>query len=430
MRPPDLDAIDGAALLGLDAYAARGYPHEAWAALRAADPVHRCEAGDFDAFWAITKHADVAWISKSPQLFRSGPRLTLFPREVAPPGATEAQILRMLLNLDPPEHGAHRALLARHFTPAALRPLETRVRALARQVVGAAVARLRDAGGEATLDFVEEIAAPLPLHVILELLGAPRSDAPRLLELSNQVVGLADPEYARGVAPPMAAFQAWTGLFSYFMQLVADRRRAPGSDLVSRLAASEVDGKPLDDRELLSYCFLLLTAGNETTRNAIAGGTLALIEHPAAWKRLRDDPGRLATAADEFVRWVSPIVYFCRTAAEDVELRGRKIAAGDTVALFHASANRDEDVFADPFVFDPLRDPNPHLGFGIGEHFCLGASLARMEIRAVMEEWIAQVDEIALDGAVSRLRSSFTGGIKHLPVRARLAAHRDERRTT
>jgi cholest-4-en-3-one 26-monooxygenase len=421
MARPGLDAIDGDALLGLDRYAERGQPHDAWSLLRRADPVRRCEAGSFDAFWAVTKHADVAWVSKRPDLFRSGPRLTLFPRDVMPPGTSESQILRMLLNLDPPEHGAHRALLARHFTPAALRPLEARVRALAREVVGAAVAKLADAGGEATLDFVEEVAAPLPLYVILELLGAPRADAPELLALSNQVVGLADPEYARGAAPPMAAFQAWTGLFAYFMRLVADRRRAPGNDLVSRLAASEIDGKRLDDRELLSYCFLLLTAGNETTRNAIAGGTLALLEHPEQWRRLREDPARLVTAADEFVRWTSPIVYFCRTASEDVELRGRRIAAGETAVLFYASANRDDEVFPDPFAFDVTRDPNPHLGFGIGEHFCLGASLARMEIRAVMAEWLARVGEIAPGGVASRLRSSFTCGIKHLPVRARLA---------
>jgi cytochrome P450 len=415
--PPATGAND---LLGLDRYAAHGYPHAAWAALRRDDPVHRCAEPEFDPFWAITRHADVAWVSKHPELFASAPRLTLFPRDVLPAGVSETQILRMLLNLDPPEHGAQRALLARHFTPAALRPLEARVRALAREVVGAAVERIRDAGGETTLDFVESVAAPLPLFVILELLGVPRGDAKRLLELSNQVVGFADPEYAHGAAPPLAALQAWTGLFGYFQQLVAERRRAPGDDLVSRLAASAVDGRPLDDRELLSYCFLLLTAGNETTRNAIAGGLLALLEHPAQWARLREDPTRLATAADEFVRWVSPIVYFCRTATRDVELGGAKIAAGDTLALFYASANRDEEVFADPFAFDVTRDPNPHLGFGIGEHFCLGASLARMEIRAVMDAWLAQVREVALAGPVSRLRSSFTGGIKHLPLCARL----------
>jgi cholest-4-en-3-one 26-monooxygenase len=189
---------------------------------------------------------------------------------------------------------------------------------------------------------------------------------------------------------------------------------------VSRLATSAVEGRPLDDRELLSYCFLLLTAGNETTRNAIAGGLLALTEHPAEWEKLRGDPGRLSTAADEFVRWTSPIAYFCRTAARDVELRGAKIAAGDTVVLSYASANRDEEVFRDPFVFDAAREPNPHLGFGIGEHYCLGASLARMEIRALLEPWLAQVSELALAGPVSRLRSSFTSGIKHLPLRVSL----------
>lgn len=415
--------IDANALLGLDGYAAHGCPHEAWMLLRRSDPVHRCDGSGFDAFWAITKHADVAWISKSPQLFLSAPRLTLFPHDLLPSGVSEAQLLRMLLNLDPPEHGTRRALLARHFTPAALRPLEARVATLAREVVGRALESARDAGGEATLDLVEAIAAPLPLFVILELLGVDRSDAKKLLDLSNQVVGFADPEYARGADPPVAALQAWTGLFQYFMALVAERRRAPGADLVSRLAQSEVDGKPLGDVELLSYCFLLLTAGNETTRNAIATGLLALAENPDEWRRLGREPALLATAPDEFVRWASPIVYFCRTAAEDVTLRDRRIARGDTVVLFYASANRDEDVFADPFRFDVARAPNPHLGFGIGEHFCLGASLARMEIRAVLEAWLAHVDEFAIAAPPARLRSSFTAGIKHAPLRVRLHAH-------
>jgi cholest-4-en-3-one 26-monooxygenase len=427
MATPPAAAIDAGTLLGLDRYASRGYPHDAWSVLRRDDPVHRCEGAGFEPFWAITRHADVAFVSKHPERFASGPRLTLFPRDVLPPGVTEAQVLRMLLNLDPPDHGVQRAILARHFTPAALRGLEARVRDLAREIVEPVVARARDAGGETTLDFVEQVAAPLPLFVILELLGAPRADAPALLALSNQVVGLADPEYAHGAEPPVAAFQAWSGLFQYFVGLVADKRRAPGDDLVSRLAASDAGGRPLEDHELLSYCFLLLTAGNETTRNAIAGGLAALAEHGEQWRRLGKDPRLLATAPDELVRWTSPIVYFCRTATEDGVLGGKRIAAGDVVALFYASANRDESVFEAPFSLDVARDPNPHLGFGIGEHFCLGASLARMEIRAAYAEWLAAVEEIALDGPIARLRSSFTGGIKHLPVRLRLRQRTEHR---
>jgi len=419
--PPTLPDIGAAELLGLDAHAASGPPHALFARLRRESPVHRCEGGGFEPFWAVTRHADVAAVSRQPDRYRSGPRLTVFPRDVVPPGVSESALLRMLLNLDPPEHGALRGVLARQFTPGALRALEPRVRALAREVVGGMASRARAAGGTLECDFVEDLAAPLPLRLILHLLGAPEEDAPHLLELSNRVVGLADPEYARGAPPAAAALTAWTGLFQYFGRLVAARRRDPGDDLVSRLAASEVDGRPLSDAELLSYGFLLLTAGNETTRNAITGGLLALLAHPPELARLREDPGLLETAADEIVRWTSPITYFCRTAAADGELSGAEIRAGDTLVLLYASANRDETVFAEPDRLDVSRQPNPHLGFGIGEHFCLGASLARLELRAFFAELLREFEELEATGPAQRLRSSFNAGFRHLPVRLKAA---------
>jgi cytochrome P450 len=415
-------AAPGAAeLLGLDAHAEHGVPHALLARLRRESPVLRCEGGGFAPFWAVTRHADVTAVSRQPERFRSAPRLTTFPADVVPPGASEAALLKMLLNMDPPEHGAFRALLARHFTPAALRVLEPRVHALAREGVGELAARARAAGGALECDFVESLAVPLPLRLILELLGAPREDAALLLEHSNRVVGLADPEYGRGELPALVAMSAWTGLFQYFAKHVAALRARPGPGLVAKLAASEVDGRPLSDTELLSYGFLLLTAGNETTRNAITGGLLALLEHPGELARLRKDPGLLATAADEIVRWTSPITYFCRTAAEDCSLGGRAIRAGDTLVLLYASANRDEAVFREPFRFDVGRDPNPHLGFGIGEHFCLGASLARLELRAFFAELLRAFETIEAIGPPVRLRSSFNAGYRHLPVRLHAA---------
>jgi cytochrome P450 len=401
-------------------YGERGYPHELWRELRLGRTLARCEGDDFEPFWAVTKHADVTAISKNPRSFLSSPRNTLIPRSILPVSVRESAVLRMLLNMDPPEHGQYRGILARHFTPQALRAFEPRVRELARETVAGVVARARDDGGTLECDFVEDVAVPLPLRVILELLGVPREDAQRIKDWSNRIVGFADPEYAGGAPGIAATAAAQLEMFQYFRRHVAGRAARSAGDLVGRLAEAELDGRTLGEKELLSYCFLLVTAGNETTRNAITGGVLALCEHPAQAARLRRDPSLLATAADEIVRWTSPIVHFCRTAAEDVELRGAKIRAGDTLVLFYPSANRDEDVFADPFTFDVGRDPNPHLGFGIGEHFCLGASLARLEIAALLGELLQHVREIEIAAPAERLRSSFVGGIKRARVRLRV----------
>jgi cytochrome P450 len=436
------------------AFERQGYPWADWARLRRDEPVAWIDADDHVPFWAVTRHADVVRISKDPDGFRSAPGNILPPRALAgrlrmPLAATLRAGLRTgvlfrprvmgvivqaalaarrahgpdgafknLLNLDPPEHRDFRQLLAGRFTARALAGVEARVTELAREVVAGVAARASDpARAREPFDFVTELAARFPLAVIMELLGCPPEDHDRVLRWSNAIVGSFDDEYGDAAAPFDAIEEARLGLFDYFARQVTLRRRRPGDDLVSALVAARIGGRALSDFEVLSYCFLLALAGNETTRNAASGGMLALLERPAWLRRLRSEPALLETAPDEIVRWSSPIVYFQRTAARDVELGGHRIRAGDRLALFYPSANRDEEVFADPEAFDLARRPNRHLGFGIGEHFCLGAHLARLELRALFAAIAEELPDVEPAGPVVRLRSNFVGGIKHLPLR-------------
>lgn len=400
-------------------YARHGYPHPAWAAMRRESPVHYCEIDGFDPFWAITRYQDVASVSRQPRLFHNAPRVVFSSQRFAMRPAEE--VARSLLNMDPPEHGRYRGLVNRRFTPHALSFLRRHVEELSAATVSEAARRLIDGVAErGECDFVADVAARLPLAVILELLGVPREDWRLVFEWTNQAIAPGDPEYRRGAGVLETVERARTAFFDYFGRYVAERRRRPRDDLVSTLAAGRIDGQPLGDFEILSYCFLLAVAGNETTRNATSGGLLALMEYPREMRRLRDDPGLLPSAVEEVLRWTSPVIHFCRTAGEDVELRGRRIRAGDLLLLFYPSANRDEEAFADPFRFDVSRAPNEHLAFGVGEHFCLGANLARLELEAMLGEVLRRFDDIELAAPVERVRSIFIGGIKRMPIRFRL----------
>ena len=273
---------------------------------------------------------------------------------------------------------------------------------------------------EGEFDFVTRFAAPLTLSVLADMLGVPREDWPRLFDWTNRLVGANDPEYQRGDAT-LSDELASRELFAYFEELAARRRRAPTYDLTSVLANGLVAGAPLPAHDLLSYYQLLVVAGNETTRNAASGGVAALIENPQEFEKLRADPRLVNPAVEEIVRWTTPVIQFCRTPTEDLELRGEKIRAGESMCLFYASANRDEEVYADPDAFRIDRSPNPHLGFGIGEHFCLGANLALLELRVIFAELAARFAQLELAAPPERMRSSFIGGVKRMRVRYRLA---------
>ncbi|MBW2293781.1 MAG: cytochrome P450 [Deltaproteobacteria bacterium] len=394
-----------------DHYAEHGYPHETWAWLRKNDPVYLWEETEGMPFWAITKHADITTIGKLPTKFLNGPNLTIghLPR-------VDVDFPPTLIQLDPPKHGVYRRLISKRFTPRALKRFHAEIDQIGKEIVDNLV---QTESGEC--DFVSEISAPLPIAVIAWMLGLPREDWNLLFDWTNRIIGAGDPDFAvEGKTPDVAARETMTELFMYFTKMVEEKKKNPGDDLVTLFTQMEVDGKPLPPMDVLTWCLIIVIAGNETTRNATTGGMLAFVEHQDHLRKLQKDPSLLSPAVEEIVRWTTPIIHFGRTATEDFELRGKKIRKDDVVALFYPSANRDEEVFDDPYAFRIDRDPNPHLGFGVGEHFCLGAHLARLEMEVAYKYLLPRIDEIELAGPVDRLHSSLVGGVKHLPIRYKL----------
>ncbi|MGH7948386.1 MAG: cytochrome P450 [Candidatus Binataceae bacterium] len=410
----NLETLD---IITPDHYQKNGYPHREWAHLRKHAPVFWYDRSNVEPFWAITKHADIIEIARQPKSFINRPRLLIALNDPAfQPGEN---LFRHLLNMDPPEHGKYRDLVNRRFTPRAVRELESEVDHITRTTIEQIASRSRN--GSIECDFVTDIAARVPLDVIAAQIGVPREDREQLFRWTNETIGSGDPEFQDGSTPKDTLMRAREGLFTYFNNLVEERRREPKDDLTTVLVQGRLDGQPLPTFELMSYFLLLVVAGNETTRNATTGGLLAFIENPAQWNLLRKNPELIKSAVEEVVRWTSPVIQFARTATVDYELRGQTIKAGQSLGLFYPSANRDEEVFEQPFKFDITRDPNPHLAFGIGEHFCLGANLARLELEVIFKELIRWLDHAELTGEVERLRSSFVGGIKHMPVRLQLS---------
>jgi cholest-4-en-3-one 26-monooxygenase len=388
----------------------QGVPHELFARLRHEAPIYRhsrVEADQPESFWVLTRHADVVRTSRIFEMYSSYRKGCLLYEE-----RPDLELARMLIDLDPPEHTRLRMLVSRAFTPRAVRSLDGHFR----EVTGRILDTTLQAG---TFDFVTDVAAELPLIAIAELLGVPVEDRHKMFEWSNRMIGTSDPEYSSG--DPNDGASAMAELYMYANQLAAERKLDPRDDLITTLLTAEGDDA-LSEHEFDLFILLLSVAGNETTRNAISHGVLAFMEHPDQWAALRADPGLLDSAVEEVLRWASPVMHFRRTATVDIEVHGEHIAEGDPVVMYYISANRDEDVFADPYRFDVTRTPNPHVAFGGGgPHFCLGAQLARLEMRIMFEELLARVESVALAGDVSRLRSNFINGIKHLPTRVQLA---------
>jgi cholest-4-en-3-one 26-monooxygenase len=382
-----------------------GVPHDAFRVLRAERPVSfHAEPPDGKGFWAITKYADVVTISKDPGTFSSWKGGTNIPDY--PPDSLD--VIRMLMvNMDPPQHTKFRRLTSTGFTPRMIARMEESIRRAARTIVDEVVELGR-------CDFVTKIAAELPLQVIADIMGVPQEDRHLVFDWSNRLIGFDDPEFQTSLED---AQEAAAEMWGYANQLAEGRRGQEGKDLVTVLVNAEVDGEQLTEMEFDAFFLLLAVAGNETTRNLISGGMLALIEHPEQRAKLLAEPALLPTAVEEMLRWVTPVIHFRRTATKDVELRGEKIKEGDKVVLYYTSANRDEDVFTNPMSFDVARTPNEHLAFGIGQHSCLGLNLARLEIKVMFEELLARMPDIELDGNVRRLRSNFINGVKEIPVR-------------
>ena len=416
---------DGTDLLDPQRYATKGYPHEIWTRLRRESPVHWCEPAEIVPFWAITKHAHIVEISKQPEIFENGKGIVPADKEMA---ARQARgetgpfdMMQTIITMDPPKHRKYRKVASPYFTPQALNRIDETVSASAKRLVN----KLYDAqkNGEGTCDFVTDIAVPHPLRILCSILGVAEADEPTILRLTQQLFAADDPEFARSEADRQEAFRALGMEFvQYFFKIIGERRASPRNDLAGLLANAQVDGEPMGPMETLGYYLIVFTAGHDTTRNSLASGMLALLENPHERKKLHDDPhGRVVDAVEEIVRWSTPVNYMMRTAASDYELAGQKIRAGERLLLFYASANRDEDVFENPFSFQIDRNPNPHLGFGTGEHFCLGSHLARRSQRALFSELIGRLEDVELAGPPERLAASFVAGVKHLPMRYRLA---------
>ncbi len=409
----DADSLTWLDVVGPDTYAQHGYPHEAWKLLRSQAPIRWFDLEGGVGFWSVVRRSDIVWLSKQPDRFINAPRLAVF--EQGGP-VEERDAVRQLLNMDPPEHAQYRSAASHWFTPRAIRARSEEVERITRDLLD----EMAGDGEEREADFVADLTAPLTLSVLADMLGVPREDWHLMFAWTNAIAGSSDPEYQSEADPGAQVGAARDSLFQYFAQLAADRLKNPRDDITSILTHARIDGQPMPPLELLSSFLVLVVAGNETTRNAASGGLLALIENPGEFEKLRAAPGLVDLAAEEIVRWTAPVIQFCRTAVEDCEIHGQKIRAGDALCLFYPSANRDEEHFEDPDVFRIDRRPNPHLGFGIGEHYCLGANLARLELRVIFRQLAERLESVELAGPVDRMRSSFRGGVKRMPIRYRL----------
>ena len=396
------------------AYADDTRLHAALTHLRANNPVAWVDNRPYRPFWAITKHADITAVERANNLFLSEPR-PLLSTAVADDFAKEqldaGTGLRTLIHMDDPHHRKVRAIGADWFRPKAMRDLKVHVDELAKRYVD----RMRDIGPEC--DFVTEIAVNFPLYVIMSLLGLPEEDFPRMHMLTQEMFGGDDEEYNKRGQSPEEQLQILLDFFAYFSNLTASRREHPTEDLASAIANGRIDGEPLSDVDTASYYVIVASAGHDTTKDAISGGLLALIENPSELERLRQDMDLMPTAVEEMIRWTTPVKEFMRTAAEDTTVRGVHIAKGESVYLAYVSGNRDEEVFDEPFRFDVGRDPNKHVAFGYGVHFCLGAALARMEMASLYSELIPRLESIELAGKPELSATTFVGGLKHLPIR-------------
>ena len=408
--------------------------HEILRMLRKESPVHWNEGDErSNGFWSITRYNDILHVSRHPEIFISGKgiagpglrpefieKLMADPETAPQVQAANQQGNVSIITMDPPRHVKMRRLVNKGFTPRAVNAMEGQIRQITNEI-------LDSIAQKGSCDFVTEVAAQLPLAVICGMAGLERKDWPMMFELTNSVLGSSDPEYQTQVpedqrgSPEAARQTAMMGrmrMIQFFSEVLKDRRANPREgDLVSILLEAEVDGEKLTEGDILAFCFLLILAGNETTRNAISGGLRVLCENPDQKAKLLGDMSLIDSAVEEICRWTSPLHHMSRYVVEDTEVGGQKIKAGDRVLMWYLSANRDEEIFEDPYTFDITRTPNEHLAFGIGEHFCLGAGFARKELKVMFEELFRRFPDIELDGPPERLRSNFINGTKHLPVK-------------
>ena len=389
--------------------------HATAAAIRQECPVLRVEPPGLARFWAVLKHAHVAEVERQPDRFWNTKYVVLDPSGGVERLRASGADLKTLVHMDGEEHRGYRAVTNDWFKPQNLRRLfETRINELARAFVD----RMAALGGEC--DFATDVALYYPLRVIMSILGVPEKDEPLMLALTQGVFGAEDPELGGPDAQATMA-KALADLATYFQAVTLDRRARPTEDLASTIANGTIDGEPVGDLQTISYYAIVATAGHDTTSSSLAGGLEALIRHPDQLRELQRDPRLIDNAVDEIIRWVTPVRHFMRYAQEDYVLGGTPIRAGERVLLSYLSANHDEEVFPEPFSFDIRRtNANDHLAFGIGVHFCLGAHLARMELRAFLRELLPRLESIELTAQPTYASTTFVGGPKHVPSRYRL----------
>ena len=410
-----MDITNGSELVDPEHYAKNGPPHDLWRRLRAESPVHACKVESVEPFWAVTRHADICFISSQPDKFLSEPGITLAPDKPRDEGVPGFNEMRVVINTDPPEHRDLRKVASPWFTPRALRRIDEAVDRSARELVD----ELAGKTGEGESDMAMGLAVSHPLRILSTALGVPRDQEAVILELSNRLFAPADPELGGGTEPEDFA-KLGMEFMQLFLPIIQDRRQNPTDDLASVLANGKIKGEPMGPMETLGYYLIAFSAGHDTTKNALAGGFRALIEHPKEFEKVQRDPARAPDVVEEILRWTSSVNTMKRTAACDIELGGQKIREGDALQMFYASANRDEDVFDDPYTFTIERNPNRHLAFGYGEHFCMGANLARRSQRAIVEELARRVEHWEIIGEPEWIASSFVVGLKHLPVRYKI----------
>tara|TARA_B100001029_G_scaffold163400_1_gene153478 strand:- start:370 stop:1626 length:1257 start_codon:yes stop_codon:yes gene_type:complete len=408
-------------LINASAYGQNGVPHDLWTHLREESPVYWYAQRGHTPFWAITKHEDIMEVSSQPDIFSSeaGGIIVLNEAQIQSfieggSGSPLAQ-MKTIITMDPPEHRAYRKVASGYFTPRGVTNLDEIVKS-------SAAAIFDDLPTEGEVDFIEAIAQKHPLRVLATILGIDKEQEERLLVITQELFGSEDPDMRRGGEDrETARKELGMEFYMLFDEIIKDRRSCPRDDLATMLANAELsDGCPLGQLETLGYYLIVFTAGHDTTRNALSGAISAFLDHPDEFERLRNDPGLSKAAVDEIVRWTTPVNYMKRQAVQDYELRGQKIKAGEELALFYCSANRDEDVFDDPFTFDITRSPNRHLGFGWAEHYCLGAHLAKASMKALTEEMVRRIDWMEPNGERTFISSNFVVGLKTLPVKYKL----------
>jgi cholest-4-en-3-one 26-monooxygenase len=397
-------------LTDLDVFEQR-VPHEMFAVLRREAPVYWHEKNGGPGFWAITKYHDLKAISTNPTLFSSQRQGTLL---LDPPADALPFVQQIMLNMDPPQHRQYRALVNKAFTPRMISNLHNRIREMVRDIINGVIEK-----GEC--DFVEDVAALLPMEVICEMMGVPDEDRRSVYEVGNRMVGFDDPELQHDGKPRemVDAEAAFGEMFVYATKLREKALQTPSDDLATALLNAELDGEKLSENDFNFFFLLLLIAGNETTRTVTSNGMLSLLQHPNQLQALRGDPSLLNSAVEEILRYSPAVHTFRRTVTAETVLHDQKLRENDRLLIWYPSANRDEDVFNEPDTFDIRRSPNDHVAFGIGEHFCLGANLARLELREIFRGIITRLHDIEPTGPARRLRSNFINGVKEMPVRFR-----------